>query len=205
MLLNSVAYRKGLGHGIVAEGVLYQVEYLFCDLAQESHGVSPIHSSDRLVCLDELLNDTETVGVAGKINELIGDLIKDELSHLGLKVGEHLLNDMVALGVLRELDNVATECGDDEGKLFRHVNGVEHGLNRMRALLVAANTYELLLNGLQDLKALAGRAGLEEPLAEVVRIVVHHEVGEVLHYLVQVELDDMIRSLVKMLLKESAS
>lgn len=29
LLLNSVAYRKGLGHGIVAEGVLYQVEYLF--------------------------------------------------------------------------------------------------------------------------------------------------------------------------------
>ena len=89
----------------------------------------PIHSSDTLVFLDELIDDTETVGVAGNINELIGNLIKDGLSHLGLKVGEHLLNDIVALGVLRELDNVTTESGDDEGKFFRHVNGVEHGLN----------------------------------------------------------------------------
>ena len=28
-LLNRVTYREGLGHGIVAEGVLCQVEYLF--------------------------------------------------------------------------------------------------------------------------------------------------------------------------------
>ena len=75
----------------------------------------------------------------------------------------------------------------------------------MCTLLVAAYLDEMLLNDREYEQPLVAGAGLEQLLAEVVAIVVHHEVTEILMDLVQEELDDLMGGLVQLLLEKPAS
>ena len=63
----------------------------------------------------------------------------------------------------------------------------------------------MLLNDREDEEPLVAGAGRQQLLTEIVAIVVHHEITEMLMNLVQEELDDLVGGLNQLLLKESAS
>jgi hypothetical protein len=89
-------------HNVVAEGVLDQIEAVGRDLADEL---------DLLVAggvVNAALENTTAVAVCADGDAVVTNSVEDELSILGLEVVEALLNDVVAIEVLNESNNLPT-------------------------------------------------------------------------------------------------
>ncbi len=68
---------------------------------------------------------------------------------------------MSTLSIFAELDDVAAEEGVDCGLFFFQVDQVEHGLNRVGPLLVAADLDELGFELLENYESLVAGTGLQ--------------------------------------------
>jgi hypothetical protein len=89
-------------HNVIAKGVLDQIEAVGRNLANEL---------DLLVAggvVDAALENTTAVAVCADGDAVVTNSIEDELSILGLEVVEALLNDVIAIKVLNESDNLST-------------------------------------------------------------------------------------------------
>ena len=75
--------------------------------------------------------------------------MEDELSLALFETSHHFLHHMCPFLILGELNDVALQCVPNEVFLFRKIHQVKHGLDSVRALLVATYINELRLNALQ--------------------------------------------------------
>lgn len=99
------------------------------------------------VYLNEFFYDTYPIGVFRDKHEVIEDLVEDKLALRLVGEGtEDLLDNMCPLEVLRQLNDMTLERLGDQVLLCRAIDKVEHELDRMRALLVATDLYEVVLN-----------------------------------------------------------
>lgn len=59
------------------------------------------------------LKHTATMAVRTDRDAILADSVEDELSIFSLEMVEAFLDDMIAVKVLDESDNIATQCIDD--------------------------------------------------------------------------------------------
>jgi len=99
------------------------------------------------VYLNELLDHTYPIRIFCDEHEIIEDLIEDELA-LGLigEGAENLLHHMGPLKILSQLHYMTLQCLGDQVLLCRPVDQVEHELDRVCALLIAADLDEVVLD-----------------------------------------------------------
>jgi hypothetical protein len=69
--------------------------------------------------INATLKDTATMTMSSDDDALLANRVKDELSILSLEVVEALLNDVVAVQVLDELDDLSGESVDDHLDLLK--------------------------------------------------------------------------------------
>lgn len=94
-------------HDVVAEWVLHKVEAVRSDLT---------HKLDLLKAgrvIDAALENTATMAVRTNRDAVLANRIKDELCLQRLEVVQALLNNMVAVEVLDEVDDLARQSLDD--------------------------------------------------------------------------------------------
>ena len=130
----------------------------------------------RLRQRDDYLNHAEAVAVEAEFVEVLEDLFENEVLHVLSEAAtlEHFPDHMGSLIVLRKQEDVVLKCFSDESFFLGHRHVVEDGLNRVCALLVAADLNEVFLNHVQNLEPLLCRAVREELLEEVVSILIDH-------------------------------
>ena len=94
--------------------------------------------------------------VAAELIKVMIDLVENKGLLLLVEAStlEHLADDVCAIRVNRKLTDVTLEGFADEVLLMVHCHIVEDGLNRMCALLVAADLNKIVPNHIQDAKAL---------------------------------------------------
>jgi hypothetical protein len=98
---------KDVLHHVVTERILDQVEAVCGDLANK---VDLLEAGS---VVNAALENTASVAVSSDCDAMLAYSIEDELSLRRLEVVETLLNDMVAVEVLDEVDNLTRESLDD--------------------------------------------------------------------------------------------
>ena len=74
------------------------------------------------------------------INAVVSNSIKDKLGIIRGELVETLLNNVVAIQVLDEFDNLVAESVDDDLNLLRSGDELDHLLQRSGSVLVQSNT-----------------------------------------------------------------
>lgn len=95
-------------HNIVAEGVLHQMKAVSSDLADQ------LDLLETGSVIDAALEDTAAMAVSADNDAVLANSIEDELGILRLEVVETLLNNMIAIQVLDQVDNLALKRLDNE-------------------------------------------------------------------------------------------
>lgn len=139
------------------------------------------------------------------------DLSKDKVENsleslvrlLGLR--DQLLDDVSALLVNREIEDLPLQSLLHKFLIQGQLNIVEDGLDSVRTTLIAAYLGEVGLDQLQDLGALLDRHILQQLLAEVVPVAVHHDHCEVLANVTEDKLNEVAIGFCKLFLHVSAA
>jgi len=118
--------------------------------------------------VDAALKNTASVTVSTNNDNMGTDSIDNELDVLVLEVVETLLDDMVAVQVLDQADNIAVEGSSDHLDLDRAGDEFNHLLKGTSAVLVESNLDHLWRGALDKRSTLLVVGVLKELLAEVV-------------------------------------
>jgi hypothetical protein len=135
----------------------------------------------------DLLNDTEPVLVHGEVDEVFEDRIENKVNLFFLQAEEYLLKDVRAVRIESQVDDVHLDAFPQFGLFLRHVYHLNQTLHRVSAFLVARYLQDVRPQGYQDLVALGGARALEEALAEIVTVLVDHEVVHFVQALIDCE------------------
>jgi ABC-type ATPase with predicted acetyltransferase domain len=94
-------------HDIVAKGILNQMEAVRSDLANK------LDLLEAVGMIDATLKDAATMTVSANGDAMLAHSIEDEMGILGVEVVQALLDDVIAIQVLNEINNLAREGVND--------------------------------------------------------------------------------------------
>lgn len=154
-----------LTNDVVSERILNKRQGVVGDF---SNKLNPLRIGSMV---DASLQDTTSVSVRSDFDAVRGNSIVDELIVFRDQPVQALLNDVVAVQVLDQADDVQTQGQDDRPDLFgpsRVGQEVDHLLDGSRAVHVERNADEVVGDGFaNDVSLFVGRV-FEQLLTEVV-------------------------------------
>lgn len=147
---------------IVAKRILNQGVTVLRD------GANNLCSLSARSVVDTALQNTASMTVSTNNDNIGTNSINNELNVLVLEVVETLLDDMVAVQVLDQADNIAVEGSGDHLDLDRTGDELDHLLEGTSAVLVQSDLDHLWRGALDKCSTLLVIGVLKELLAEVV-------------------------------------
>mmetsp|Transcript_42593 Transcript_42593/g.40856 ORF Transcript_42593/g.40856 Transcript_42593/m.40856 type:complete len:494 (+) Transcript_42593:377-1858(+) len=184
---------------VVPVRILRQFDRIHHQLAHELLPVVPI---GRL--LDDDLDHTQPAVVGGQLDELVEDLLEHKLPLLLLEAFYDVLDHVGTLRVKGKFRHMSSQHPLEILLLRLQIHQIYELLDGVCALFVAADLDEAALDLGQNEHPLVTGAIDDEPLTEVVSIVVGHEVGEVVLDFGEQKLDDLGVGAVQQPLQELA-
>jgi hypothetical protein len=156
-------------HDVIAELVLHQVVGLRDDLADQSLLLRAM----RMV--NAALQHATAMAMASNGQCIQSNSLEDEVRIRRAEVVQTLLDDMVAIEVLNEANDVLGQCFNDGLGLLRALDGLNHLLESPSSMLVFGNLNHERGSLVDKDRTLLGGAMLKELLAQVVSEGILHQ------------------------------
>lgn len=169
-------------NNVVAEWILDQGDRVSGDHVNEPRFL------DTVGMIDAALKNTATVTVGTNVDTVLANRLEDESSVIGVQFVETLLNDVVAVEILDELNNLVAKSIFDELDLNWRGDMLDHLLEGSSTMLIQSNANHSLGCVLDQDGSLVIVAVLEQLLAKIVAEGIGHQFDDML---VGLEPDDM--------------
>lgn len=150
---------------------------------------------------DDLFDHAEAVLVHGELDEVRGNGLKDEVDVFLAHAKEDALENVGAVGVVGQLDDVALYSFFELLLLGWHVDHLYQALHTVRAVFVASDLRNMRLQNIEDLVTLSRAGALKKSLAEVVPVLISHQMMNMVKTFLNGETNELWAGLGKKLLK----
>jgi hypothetical protein len=151
------------------------------------------------------LQHAAAVAMGANLDTVVANGVEDELGVERAQLIETLLDDMIAVQVLDELNDLEAQSIDNDLDLLGRSDELDHPLQSASAVLVQCNTNHILRSVLNENGALLLIAILQQLLAEVVTERIGHQLSDMLVGLQPDHVDLLWNAILKLFLEVAAT